>query len=140
MRILTLHHVSLPVSDLERAKHFYETVLGLEPIPRPPFDFDGAWYRAGDRDVHLIVADRKATLRTGKGIDSHDVHFALRVANLEDALTHLERHGYTRDARDKHQRIRVQLAGKAGFPQIHLLDPDGNVVELNAEGRGNVGT
>ena len=41
--IHSLHHVSLVVQDLARAKAFYGDVLGLQELPRPPFDFDGAW-------------------------------------------------------------------------------------------------
>ena len=39
MNIQAIHHVSLSVSDLERARAFYKDVLGLREIPRPPFDF-----------------------------------------------------------------------------------------------------
>jgi catechol 2,3-dioxygenase-like lactoylglutathione lyase family enzyme len=54
----TLHHVSLPVTDLDRARTFYGDVLGLEEDPhRPNFDFKGAWYNLGDRKIHLIVAN-----------------------------------------------------------------------------------
>jgi len=55
--IEALHHVSIPVADLERAKQFYNEILGLTEITRPPFDFPGAWYQEGDRQLHLIVHD-----------------------------------------------------------------------------------
>jgi len=128
----TLHHVSLPVTDLERARRFYSDVLGLREIPRPPFDFPGAWYRAGDRDLHLIVSER-STFRAGKGIDSHDIHFAIRVASYRRAIEHLRSRGYRPDADDDLQKMKENPAGKAGFPQIYILDPDRNVIEINAE-------
>jgi catechol 2,3-dioxygenase-like lactoylglutathione lyase family enzyme len=71
----TLHHVSLPVSDIDRAKAFYGEVLGLEEDRnRPDFDFKGAWYNVGDRKFHLIVANtgEHPTFRFSKAIDSHD--------------------------------------------------------------------
>ncbi|HEV7687059.1 MAG TPA: VOC family protein, partial [Acidimicrobiia bacterium] len=38
-----LDHVSIIVTDVERAKRFYAQVLGLAEIPRPQsFDFPGA--------------------------------------------------------------------------------------------------
>jgi glyoxylase I family protein len=49
--IESIHHVSLPIAnlerakqlaDLERAKQFYQEVLGLQEINRPRFDFPGA--------------------------------------------------------------------------------------------------
>jgi glyoxylase I family protein len=50
-----LHHVSFPVRDLERARHFYGEVLGLEEIARPDLRVPGAWHRAGGVEVHLLV-------------------------------------------------------------------------------------
>lgn len=130
--IETIHHVSLPVTDLARAKSFYADVLGLEEIERPPFDFPGAWYQAGDRHLHLIVGEH-STLRAGKGIDSRDAHFALRVRSYRAALEHLHAKGYRSDAADEQRKLRQNPRGTAGFPQIYLLDPDHNVVEINAE-------
>ncbi|HUL49102.1 MAG TPA: VOC family protein [Gemmatimonadales bacterium] len=131
IELLALHHVSLPVTDLARSRRFYREVLGLEEMPRPPFDFPGAWYRVGSGQLHLIVHDRP-TLRA-RGVDSHDVHFAIRVRGYRDTLAALRVHGYTSDATDELLRIREQPAGRAGFPQIFLLDPDRHVIELNAE-------
>jgi glyoxylase I family protein len=136
MEIETLHHVSLPVSDLERAKAFYAGVIGLEEIERPPFDFPGAWYRAGDRDVHLIVGTR-STFRDGKGIDSRDVHLAIRVRSYRRAVAHLEALGYRKaepheSTGDPFRTMRLNPRSTAGFPQIYILDPDRNVVEINA--------
>lgn len=129
--IESLHHVSLAVTNLERSKAFYGGVLGLEEIGRPPFDFAGVWYRVGPAQLHLIVHDRP-TLRT-RGIDSHDVHFALRVASYHATLARLRARGYAPEAADELKRVRENPAGKAGFPQIFLLDPDRHVIELNAE-------
>src|SRR5207244_10345909 len=132
LQIETLHHVSLPVTDLARAKSFYTNVLELEEIERPAFDFAGAWYRVGDRHLHLIVGEH-LTLRCDKGIDSRDGHFAIRVRSYRGALQHLAAKGYGADAADEIRRLRTNPAGKAGFPQIYVLDPDRNVVEINAE-------
>jgi glyoxylase I family protein len=142
LRIEMLHHVSLPCSDLERSKHFYSTVLGLEETERPAFTFKGAWYRVGDRSLHLIVPDPGAspTLRHDKAIDSRDAHFAIRVQSYSKAVAHLESKGYRRsDDRNPTPTganplpMRLNPAGAAGFPQIYILDPDRNVIEINAE-------
>jgi catechol 2,3-dioxygenase-like lactoylglutathione lyase family enzyme len=131
--ILTIHHVSLPVSDIVRAKRFYSDVLGLQEIPRPAFPFEGAWYRLGDRHLHLIKGQH-STFRDGKPIDSHDSHFAIRVRSYRQALEYLKSKGYRADAADTDLlRVRENPTGTAGFPQIYILDPDRNVVELNAE-------
>jgi catechol 2,3-dioxygenase-like lactoylglutathione lyase family enzyme len=132
LQIETIHHVSLPVTDLARAKSFYSDVLELEEIARPAFDFPGAWYQIGDRHLHLIVGEH-STFRDDKRIDSHDIHFAIRVASYRGALQHLKAKGYNADSADQVWRLRENPAGKAGFPQIYLLDPDRNVIEINAE-------
>jgi catechol 2,3-dioxygenase-like lactoylglutathione lyase family enzyme len=54
MNIAVLHHASLIVSNLDRARFFYETILGLVPSPsRPPKSFDGVWYDIGPQQIHL---------------------------------------------------------------------------------------
>ena len=132
LRIETLHHVSLPVTDLARSRSFYSGVLELVEIERPPFDFEGAWYRVGDRQLHLIVGSRP-TLREGKRIDSRDIHFAIRVSSYRGALQHLTGKGYSADAADDLMKLRDSPTGTAGFPQIYILDPDRNVIEINAQ-------
>ena len=132
MDVQTIHHVSLPATELERSKQFYREVLGLAEIERPPFDFPGAWFAAGDQQLHLIVHDQ-ATLRGTKGVDSRDVHFAIRVTSFRAALEHLQSMGYREDAEDEALRIKVNPRPTAGFPQIYVLDPARNVVEINAE-------
>ncbi|OXM87675.1 VOC family protein [Paenibacillus rigui] len=118
-----IHHVSLIVRDLDRAKAFYGNVLGLKAIERPPFDFPGAWYAVGpNQQLHLIVHQGE-TLRQG-GIDTRDGHFAIRVASFKETRGWLERQGVPFEARPH---------AKAGFPQIYVLDPDHNVIELNAD-------
>jgi glyoxylase I family protein len=133
---VTLHHVAINVTDLERSKRFYRDVLGLEEIPRPPFSFPGAWFQVGGpgHQVHLIVHE-PATTRGSKGIDTRDIHFALRVRSYREALESLKAKGYCEDAAaDDLLRMIVSPQATAGFPQIYLLDPDHNVIEINAEG------
>jgi glyoxylase I family protein len=132
---VAIHHVSLPVSDLERSKRFYSDVLGLREIERPPFDFPGAWFAVGDgtNQLHLIVSEG-STFRAGKGVASRDIHFALRVPSYQEAKAELEAKGYgtEKDAHDL-QALKARPHATAGFPQLYILDPDRNVIEINAE-------
>jgi glyoxylase I family protein len=142
MHILTIHHVSLPVRDLATAREFYEGVLGVQPVARPDFPFAGAWYRVGDSTLHLIVPEKDdaPTFRQDKAVDSHDAHFAIRVESYSGAVAYLESKGYRRSS-DRNPRptadnplpMRLSPAGQAGFPQIYILDPDRNMIEINAE-------
>jgi hypothetical protein len=54
------------------------------------------------------------------------------VRSFRRALDHLAAHGYRPDAREEALRIKVSLEPTAGFPQIFVLDPDRNVIEINA--------
>jgi glyoxylase I family protein len=124
IEVETLHHVSISVTDLDLARRFYGDLLGLREIPRPAFDFAGAWYQLGDRQLHLIVHPGTRTLRGTRAIDSRDGHYAIRVRSYREALAHLDAGGV--DHRDRpHNRT--------PWPQIYVTDPDGNVIELNAE-------
>lgn len=127
MTVTRLHHSALCVTDIARAKRFYGEVLGLQEIPRPDFDFEGAWYEFADgSQLHLIVHETPLALRGTTVVDPRDGHLALRVDSYEAALERLTSLGID------HLAYRDNLTPWA---QIYVTDPDGNVVELNAERR-----
>jgi catechol 2,3-dioxygenase-like lactoylglutathione lyase family enzyme len=131
-RVVALHHVALPVSDLERSRRFYREVLGLSEVERPAaFDFPGAWFSLGEGQLHLIGREG-GTLRGGKPVDSRDVHFAVRVDDFDAMLAHLRSAGYRDDLpRDDPKWLKWNRTPNAGFPQIFILDPDHHVIEIN---------
>ena len=50
-----LSHVSVTVSDLEKAKRFYGDLIGLTQIPGPDFGFPGVWYSlGGELQLHVL--------------------------------------------------------------------------------------
>lgn len=130
LEIESIHHVSLPVTDVDRSKEFYREILGLPEIERPPFDFPGAWFGVGPNQLHLIVGENQ-TLRADKGVDSRDIHFAVRVRSFREAHEFLTAKGYS-DKAEGLLNMKVSEHATAGFPQIYILDPDRNVVEINA--------
>lgn len=133
MKIEAIHHVSLGVTDLERSRQFYREILRLEEIERPPFNFPGAWFSVGaSQQLHLIVHPN-STFRSGKGLDTRDGHFAIRVASYRQMVVYLWSRGYREEAgSDELKRLILQPYATAGFPQIYILDPDRNVIEINA--------
>jgi glyoxylase I family protein len=123
IKIEGIHHVSLVVTDLERAITFYRDQLGLKEIKRPPFDFPGAWFAIGEnQQLHLIVHPTSQTLRKDGGIDSRDGHFAIRVKDYEATLNHLKGQGI---------EVKEKPNSRSGFKQIFCTDPDGNIIEFH---------
>ena len=119
-----VQHVALTVTDLGRARQFYADVLGLAEIARPDFDFAGAWFRAGEQQIHLIVHPGTLTLRGTTAIDTRDAHLALKVASYRQTLEHLRRRRVPCVERPRN---------KTPWSQVYVADPDGNIIELNAE-------
>jgi catechol 2,3-dioxygenase-like lactoylglutathione lyase family enzyme len=117
MTILELNHVAIYVSDVEQSSDFYRRVLRLQPLPRPAFNFPGAWFRLGaTQELHLIAGRDEAFFRSNA-----NNHFALRVDDLEDWESHLENIG---------AQFHPRKQRPDGAWQVFLRDPDGHVIEL----------
>ena len=123
-----LQHCGLIVADLERSRRFYGGALGLEEVPRPHnFVFEGAWFQAGDGQLHLLVETETTGTAGGPepgrsatvGLANHT---ALEVADMAAALVRLEEHGVA--------LIGGPMPRGDGYVQVFLRDPDGYVIEL----------
>jgi glyoxylase I family protein len=115
MQPLGVHHVSINVSDVDKAVAFYTEVLGLTVrADRPDEDIvvAGAWLDAGDQQVHLLEAGPP---------DSLGQHFAVRVADIDAAVAEL---------RDRDIAV-SDPSGIGTGRQAFLTDPSGNLVELH---------
>ena len=86
-----LHHVSFAVSNLAESKHFFGEVLGLPEDNRPDFDFAGAWYALGDRQLHLI--EKTGGRGEARGQISRSDHMAMEVADLDAVKARLNECG-----------------------------------------------
>jgi catechol 2,3-dioxygenase-like lactoylglutathione lyase family enzyme len=115
-----INHVSFSVPDLEKAMHFYQDVLGCEPIERPDFGFPGAWLQAGNVQIHLIVAPEGMT---GLGSNPDRTiplanHTAFAVDDYQKTRDHLTEHGLEV----------VETSPEQG--QMWVSDPAGNIIEF----------
>ncbi|MEZ5296721.1 MAG: VOC family protein [Ilumatobacteraceae bacterium] len=86
MLIADIHHVSLNVTDTERALGFYRDLLGLGVL-NVPRSFAGAWLDAGrGRQVHLIESPSIP--------DDVGQHVAFTVHDLDAAIDTIRAAGY----------------------------------------------
>jgi glyoxylase I family protein len=117
--ISKLHHAGFLVTDIDRAANFYETVLGLENLPRPDFGFPGRWYDLKNgNQLHLMSLETMPDHSTQR--PTFDRHIALEVPDINLTAAQLSEMG-------------VEFAtgsGRGGAAQIFLRDPDGNMIEL----------
>lgn len=117
MKILELNHVALQVGEVARSCEFYQRVLQLTPLPRPAFDFPGAWFRLGtNQELHLIGPRGEPVLSRGRSN-----HFALLTQDLAAWEKHLREVGAD---------FRPQKPRPDGAWQIFVRDPDGHAIEL----------
>lgn len=115
MLVADIHHVSLNISDVERALPFYRDVMGFAVLDRPDFSFGGAWLDAGGgRQIHLIEAEVP---------DDHGQHVAFLVDDIDAVVAAIRLAGV--DVGDPSEVV------DTGIRQAFLADPDGNRLELN---------
>jgi lactoylglutathione lyase len=117
VKTLELNHVAIHVKDVGASCAFYSGVLKLQPLPRPAFDFPGAWFQLGQVQELHIIGDRL------EPVFSHNRgnHFALRVDNLDQWENHINSLSYPHLPRKRRPD---------GAAQLFLQDPDGHVIEL----------
>jgi len=117
--ITGLIHAGLLVSDLTAAKTFYESVLGLNRLPRPDLPYPGEWYALSDhQQLHLMQLPNpdQASIRPAHG--GRDRHIAFGVNVLDPLKVRLDTANV------------VYTLSRSGRPALFCRDPDGNTLEF----------
>lgn len=118
MTVQAIDHVQLamPAGEEAAAIAFYEGVLGLTNVVKPPHlaARGGCWFEDGPVKVHLGV--------DGDFLPARKAHPALLVDDLDSLSEQLAQAGFP--ARDGD--------GVDGFRQRYVDDPFGNRIELVA--------
>ena len=54
-KFLGMDHHSVIIQDVEKSRHFYIDILGLElDSSRPEMSFDGLWIKVGQQAIHCL--------------------------------------------------------------------------------------
>ncbi|HVY23526.1 MAG TPA: VOC family protein [Steroidobacteraceae bacterium] len=116
MKITVIDHVqlSMPVGEEQRAREFYEGVLGLKQVPKPAelAVRGGAWFENDSVKVHLGV---EADFRPAR-----KAHPAFVVEDLSSLIALLQDRGY----------LITPAETLDGVERVHVADPFGNRIEL----------
>lgn len=111
-----LHHMQLamPRAEERAARDFFVGVLGMTELDKPPVlaARGGAWFRAGDVELHLGVEDNFRPARKG--------HPGIVVTDLDDVVHRLIEAG---------QDVSWD-ADFPGFRRVYAHDPFGNRLEF----------
>jgi catechol 2,3-dioxygenase-like lactoylglutathione lyase family enzyme len=123
IKLKSVRHAGVPVSDVRKSKSFYK-MLGFDEIERPTIKgIPGAWYECDGTQVHLIGQRNEMAAKNLPGVGSH---LALQVEDLEEAKKALKR-------RKIEFAEFTPPASMGGGPVLFLKDPDGNAVELRTD-------
>ena len=114
--IRALHHVQLamPRGREDDARAFYRDVLGMTEQPKPQnlAKRGGAWFSAGDAQVHLGVEDDFKPAKKA--------HPALLVTDLKTLIERCTQAGYQVNTDEP----------LPGYDRAYVTDPFGNRIEL----------
>lgn len=127
-RVTMIQHVNVQISDRQRTRQWYETVLGAEFLDRgPAINPRQLQLRIGSGEMHFTETPEPTRVPA--------VHFALEVDNWEETLAHLRALGvpYSRGPRrgtgpEADPGYGQREDTDQYFTYIH--DPDGNMIEL----------
>jgi YD repeat-containing protein len=115
-----INHVSVHADDLEESARFYEELFGVERVTTALFpNVDVLWLKLGEQQLHLFHPPTSAPVAHHFGLDVDDFAAVYRAAKERGLLDVDGPLG------------RPVRAHPAGWVQMYLRDPAGNLVEVN---------
>lgn len=117
-KINNLLHVSVIVSDIQRALDFYCGLLGMEMNPARALSFPGAWLMLGEQEFHLMELPNPDSNEGRPEHGGRDRHVAFSIDNVAalESLLQQQSIAYTRS--------------RSGRNALFFRDPDGNALEF----------
>jgi catechol 2,3-dioxygenase-like lactoylglutathione lyase family enzyme len=112
---------TLAVSDLQRARDFYENTLGLAPVQEPP---GGILYKSGNSVVLVYPSEYAGTNQATAASWAVGDDFDAIVRDLQSTGLTFEHY----DLPDTTREGDVHVMGE--FKAVWFKDPDGNILNL----------
>lgn len=113
---------TLPVSDMGRARHFYESVLGFSAARE---EADGVSYRAGDTEVLVYPSAYAGTNKgTAASFRVPEDDFDAEVAALQERGIEFQTFDYEGVTWDD------GVATLGSLRSVWFSDPDGNILAV----------
>jgi catechol 2,3-dioxygenase len=126
MRVQSLGHVVLKVQSIERSEAFYSQILGIPVISRISHPVHMTFFSLGNHHDLAIIAvgeDAPTPDPTATGL----AHVAFKIGDSDEQFSSM------RADLDAEGVPILYEADRAFTKSVHLLDPDGNEVELYIE-------
>ena len=117
-----LLHFSLPVTDLDRSRKFYEGVLGMKVVEQSP---RMVFLQTGDDFVILAKGNEPLKYDSAKSTPVHHA-FKVKADEFQWSIDDLRKNGV------EVFNIEERNTGVFWGPQAYFLDPDGNKLEIYA--------
>ena len=121
---IKVNHIAVHVSELQQAKEFYTSILGLNEIEEPFKDGLHAWFSIGAGSaLHIIEAPNTPTEISKVN------HLCFSMENMDAFIQRLKDTNYPFESWPGEKgvvTIRVD-----GIRQIYIQDPDGTWIEIN---------
>lgn len=112
-RISAIHHVNIPIRDIERTKEWYQRIFDAE-LQEHPRQLE---LYLGSSELHCHLAKDPVFLETN--------HYAVEITDWDEMMSHLKKEGISFDG-DRAPGIRDY----DGHHYAYIRDPDGNLIEL----------
>lgn len=114
-----INHVSIVADSLDESARFYEELFGMERLPTARFPEPVLWLRLGEQQLHLFESDDDAP--------TPRQHVAFEVADFDAVYAKAKEMGIL-DSSTFGSPLRSH---PAGWVQLYLRDPAGNLVEID---------
>lgn len=118
-----LRHLALRVTDMEKARNFYQGLLGMTVVWEP--DPENVYLTSGwdNLALHVMPKEEAASFDASKGQSMDHLGFIVESPEMVE--------GYERRMREAGVRIvKPFKRHRDGSSSFYMADPDGNVIQI----------